>query len=1222
MNTATPENKNPFPGLRPFREEEEYLFFGRENQVDAMVDKLAATHFLAVVGTSGSGKSSLVNCGLRPALHGGLMARAGTSWRMAQFRPGNDPMRALARALAEDGVLFKGYQAAGLTLAEIVDTTLRMSKLGLIDIYEQANLGDDVNLLVVVDQFEELFRYRQPAAGQQQNVTGVSEEATAFVNLLLAVKEHTNYPIYIVLTMRSDFLGDCTQFSGLAEAINAGQYLVPRMTRDERRAAISGPARVGGADISPVLLTRLVNDVGDNPDQLSILQHALNRTWARWEVSGDHGPLDLPHYQSIGTMAHALDQHAEKAYAELTTARQRHICEKLFKALTDKATDPRGVRRPTKLDTLCALAEATPAEITQVIDVFRKPSRSFLMPPAGEALEPGTMIDISHESLMRVWERLKSWADQEAQSAHMYCRLAETAVLHNKGEAGLWDDPDLQGAVDWQENNRPNKDWAQRYDPGFDGAMAFLQKSKEARDAEVAEVEFSHKMRTVRNVIIVLVLLLWLTDPLHLKPPDPVTYNLPNEVKEKLGEANIVVLPEYITDQLKGERQGYFDSSFNKPMEAVDKALAGVQNKEHAAAALRGSLVRVPQVQVVRSADESSSSTSQTYIAWGAPNDDVELLKQAGLPIMPRPDFAYGLVTESLYIVPDSVKVAAGNQTGLIALALNTRWRELLLKRPERLALVAETFRLLLHLFLYLGLVFTAGGIYRAYSFGTVGGAAAQESAASPLWLSWRRFQVYVHRFQDRFQSPQSRFAVSITLLLAGLILFGFGLASFLQFPATVMRHGVPIGLILILLLPTDGILRGSWAPRFKIAQGTLLQIAGLYALVGLFLLFYSTDDWGPSLLLIQKRSVLALAGIGLLLLGKRKCELTAEESLALQPKRAPVLHLRSFETKKQTRKATFVSWLQRFLRPDDEQLLRPIFCEMGPFAAFTNIEELTHAGNDLMRRSALVILQVDSRLTEGFLSLIRQTIQTLKPDQVLVYFSKNIETTKLNDVYQKFVNQTRDVFSSVLPPSLESSRFLAFDDNWQPYPCRPVTLSKFSLGRLMPVLGHRLEAARRSRAFARALRPFFERRNLVNSQKKLYGDRTIGVSAFPLFDLGLPAGVMMLRNLWIMRRRWLAPLALFAPPVGMIVSYWISFLLMTDLDDLGLVLEGTALMTVVVLGFPLTTYWLWRRLSGRAIRQHIAFGGDIQPFWKVILVLVLTGGWMLALFIFLWIVL
>ena len=97
---------NPFPGLRPFQEDEEYLFFGRENQVDTMVDMLAANHFLAVVGTSGSGKSSLVNCGLRPALHRGFMARAGTSWRMAQFRPGSDPLGALARALADDGVFF------------------------------------------------------------------------------------------------------------------------------------------------------------------------------------------------------------------------------------------------------------------------------------------------------------------------------------------------------------------------------------------------------------------------------------------------------------------------------------------------------------------------------------------------------------------------------------------------------------------------------------------------------------------------------------------------------------------------------------------------------------------------------------------------------------------------------------------------------------------------------------------------------------------------------------------------------------------------------------------------------------------------------------------------------------------------------------------------------------------------------------------------------------
>src|SRR6476660_1239493 len=92
---------NPFPGLRPFREDEEHLFFGRENQVDAMVNKLAETHFLAVIGTSGSGKSSLVNCGLRPALRRGQMARVGTRWCMVQFRPSNYPINAMACALAD-----------------------------------------------------------------------------------------------------------------------------------------------------------------------------------------------------------------------------------------------------------------------------------------------------------------------------------------------------------------------------------------------------------------------------------------------------------------------------------------------------------------------------------------------------------------------------------------------------------------------------------------------------------------------------------------------------------------------------------------------------------------------------------------------------------------------------------------------------------------------------------------------------------------------------------------------------------------------------------------------------------------------------------------------------------------------------------------------------------------------------------------------------------------
>ena len=489
---------NPFPGLRPFFEEEEHLFFGRESQVDSMLDKLSVSRFLAVVGTSGSGKSSLVNCGLKPALRRGLMTRAGSHWRMAYFRPGGQPIKALARALAEPGVLFDNPDFGGLPLDDIIEATLLMSNLGVVDVYEQSLSESRTNLLLIVDQFEELFRFR---AGRSSlsGEPGSDEKATALVNLLLE-GVRSKHAIYVVLTMRSDFLGDCARFEGLPEAINRGEYLVPRMTREERRSAIVGPVQVGGGEISPVLVTRLLNDVGDNPDQLSILQHALNRTWSRWQFEGHGiGAMSLEHYEAIGRMAHALDQHAEKAFAELPDERARNICKKIFQALTDKGTDARGVRRPTRLSELCAIAEVSPEDATPIINVFRKPSRSFLMPPSGETLEVDTVIDISHESLMRVWTRLRGWVDEEAESAAQYLRLVENANLHAKGASGLMADPELAVMLEWQERWNPNAAWAKRYHPDFDGAMLFLHGSRIAQDAIRLAEEHRQKQQLRRT---------------------------------------------------------------------------------------------------------------------------------------------------------------------------------------------------------------------------------------------------------------------------------------------------------------------------------------------------------------------------------------------------------------------------------------------------------------------------------------------------------------------------------------------------------------------------------------------------------------------------------------------------------------------------------------------------------------------------------------------------
>lgn len=491
--TPAPARANPFPGLRPFEASEAHLFFGREGQSDEVLRRLRLHRFVAVVGTSGSGKSSLVRAGLLPSLHSGVMVSAGSEWRVAVLRPGNDPIGHLAQALNAPDVL--GHVADGDPLGgAFTEAVLRRGALGLVESVAEARLGPQENVLVVVDQFEEIFRLQRATGAARLT----EDDGAAFVKLLLEATRQRQLPIYVVLTMRSDYLGDCAQYRDLPEAINAGQYLIPRLTREERRQAIVGPVAVGGGTIAPRLVNRLLNEVGDSPDQLPILQHALMRTWDSWSAhhaSGDSAPggptagepIDIADYEAVGGMVEALSRHADEALADLSDARSRALAEKIFRRLTEKGPDNREIRRPTSLGEVCAIVEASEADVEAVVEVFRQPGRSFLMPPPPSPLRSESLIDISHESLIRGWGRLRQWVEDEAESAKTYRRLADTARRYAGKRAGLLRDPDLQVASDWWGRDRPNESWAKVYDPDFALASSFLSESKTARDAELAQ---------------------------------------------------------------------------------------------------------------------------------------------------------------------------------------------------------------------------------------------------------------------------------------------------------------------------------------------------------------------------------------------------------------------------------------------------------------------------------------------------------------------------------------------------------------------------------------------------------------------------------------------------------------------------------------------------------------------------------------------------------------
>lgn len=492
---ATTAFFNPFPGLRPFGIDEAHLFFGREGQSDEVLVKLAENRFAAVLGASGSGKSSLMYCGLIPTLYGGFMTQAGSNWKVVVLRPGGGPIDNLAESLVGKDDDYKELdEEERLIRKTITATVLRSSSLGLVEAVKQLKKSEDENILILVDQFEELFRYKKT-----ESLNSSLDESSAFVNLLMEAVHQFDEPIYVTITMRSDFIGECAVFPELTQMINDSHYLIPQMTRDQKRLAIEGPVAVGGGKLAPRLVQQLLNDVGDNPDQLPILQHALMRTWAYWaENRKEDEAMDIRHYNAIGTLREALSQHANEAY-DMLNKREKQICEVMFKALTERGSENQGIRRPTKLSVIASIAGVTEDEVIRVVDKFREPGRSLLMPPYGKQLESDTVIDISHESLMRIWTRLKTWLEEESKAAEMYLKLSESAERYQQGRAGLWKMPDLQLALNWQEENKPTLVWGQRYNTAFERTIVFLETSKRAHETEQRNKEMLQKRAVKRS---------------------------------------------------------------------------------------------------------------------------------------------------------------------------------------------------------------------------------------------------------------------------------------------------------------------------------------------------------------------------------------------------------------------------------------------------------------------------------------------------------------------------------------------------------------------------------------------------------------------------------------------------------------------------------------------------------------------------------------------------
>ncbi len=490
--TAEDRPSNPYVGLRPFDRDDSLYFFGRRTQVAELLQRLHETRFLAVVGSSGCGKSSLIRAGLIPALLGGFLVEDRDRWLVAKMKPGGGPIGNLARALCST----EEREPTAEEITELTEAIAERHEDAVLD-HLKPRLDSHGNLLLLLDQFEEIFAFRgreqeeslaEMGRSERRKLASRQREAADFVDLVLLLANQREVPIYVVLTMRSDFLGDCDLFYGLPEATNLSRYLVPRLDRGQLREAIEGPPLLMGQQLAPRLVDALLNELGDRSDRLPILQHALMRSWNFWQSKGGKGSIDLEHYQEAGTLREALPRHANEAFREADLFATAGI----FKCLTDTDPHRRRVRRAASMSELAAVAGVEREVVEGILQRFNEDGRNFLLISA-DSDDP--QVEITHESLIRQWHQLARWVDEECEARDQFGEL----VVRARGGRAMLQDPDLQIALQWRAIVQPTKAWAKRYsrDAGdFEAALEYLERSRLAR------VEAENRRRRNRNLAV------------------------------------------------------------------------------------------------------------------------------------------------------------------------------------------------------------------------------------------------------------------------------------------------------------------------------------------------------------------------------------------------------------------------------------------------------------------------------------------------------------------------------------------------------------------------------------------------------------------------------------------------------------------------------------------------------------------------------------------------
>ena len=478
----------PYRGLEPFGTGDARFFFGRENLTDWLVSDLRreihapqGVRLLAVLGPSGSGKSSVVLAGLIPRVNAGAIDGS-EQWKTAVVRPGDDPLANLAVEVSAPFLPKGAMPDVGQARKLIED--LQGDERGL-DLFARLALRDapgEARLLVVVDQFEEVFTYRP----QDEQAKARFEKARAafFANLLHAAAA-SGGRVAVVLTMRSDFLGACASFTRLNDVLNAHLVQVGPMQEDELREAINRPAYLVGCEVEPALSERLLADVEGQPGALPLLQFALTEVWKKRDVRR----LTLRAYEALGGVEGALEHRANEIFQRFKPEEQE-FCRRIFLRLVQPGEGTEDTKRRVPYHELLPDDPERAAAMREVIRVLAHRDARLITTEGADATDGA--VEVAHEALIRGWTQLRRWIETERAGLRIQRRLTEAAQEWATARPEYMDGYLYSGA-----RLAASREWTATHRDELSAIEAnFLAASEEAeRQREQDELENERRLR-------------------------------------------------------------------------------------------------------------------------------------------------------------------------------------------------------------------------------------------------------------------------------------------------------------------------------------------------------------------------------------------------------------------------------------------------------------------------------------------------------------------------------------------------------------------------------------------------------------------------------------------------------------------------------------------------------------------------------------------------------